>query len=425
MIKKENTSERRRLAEFVIYDKLIPTVILEVLKMLYAVNLNMIKMIQGIKWIPNGNKALENLIANQDGYYKLNNYFNALQSMIEEISTFSNKTLDKSELISVEQSLLMFYYTLQNENITQSENISQIKKIINVLENNIDFYQKDKEHNFHIPTIIENIKMGFCSFSTENSIIDFKSDLAKKDIVDIYRDWFNCYYSLYHLQNYLEQIITNQYVNDWENNVFSIKKIPSSAYYNEHVITGSHDVIVSFCEDISKYYTTSQRIISASLHNTKSRRTFRNRTFGFMYSFSPDIIISMSPSDAEVSIEQHSNTVPNIFKLLKDCIPMCENGKSLHLSTIYLKTMYDFETFKKETIKYNEILIKEGSVPYGMFIFREAIDIHGASVMSYCISHDLPLFICNIDGSLHYIPSEELYKRLKSSIVNSLSTQPL
>lgn len=41
--------------------------------MLYAVNLNMIKMIQGIKWIPNGNKALENLIANQDGYYKLNN----------------------------------------------------------------------------------------------------------------------------------------------------------------------------------------------------------------------------------------------------------------------------------------------------------------------------------------------------------------
>lgn len=73
MIKKENTLERRRLAEFIIYDKLIPTVILEVLKMLYAVNLNMIKMIQGIKWIPNGNKALENLIANQDGYYKLNN----------------------------------------------------------------------------------------------------------------------------------------------------------------------------------------------------------------------------------------------------------------------------------------------------------------------------------------------------------------
>ena len=62
-------------------------------------------------------------------------------------------------------------------------------------------------------------------------------------------------------------------------------------------------------------------------------------------------------------------------------------------------------------------MLKEGTVPYGMLIFREALAQYGLQVISYCICNKLPLFVREPNGDLKYITESDLYDYL-AKVVN-------
>lgn len=379
-----------------------------IIVMLYNVNYKIIKMLEELKWAPYDQDSLAELITESDNFHLMNTYFQMLQSLAEEVKDLN--LLDKDELIDVERALLNFYSTLAQYSTKQN----RVEEICNFLEKHLDFYREDKNNNFHLPTVIKLLHSSFCLFSKTKINIKLKENMNTNEITRLYKAWISSYSALFYFHKYVEKTLTNFYGENWKDNVFDLNKLDGLNCVQE--IKGPSDVIVSFCEDISKYYTTSQQVISASLHNTKSRNTYHGRSFGFMYSFSPDTLIAMNPHDTESAVIPIEDLAESL-KLITRGVPVQDEKHYYCVSPLGLRPIYNFDKFKNETYKYNEILLEAGTVPFGMFIFREALNTHGLSVMACCINHDLPLFICDKNGNMKYIPVNEIHNRL--DIINS------
>lgn len=51
-----------------------------------------------------------------------------------------------------------------------------------------------------------------------------------------------------------------------------------------------------------------------------------------------------------------------------------------------------------------------------MLVFREALTRYGVSIIAYCISHRLSMFVMEENGDLKYYSEDDLYHYLKDSI---------
>ena len=252
-----------------------------------------------------------------------------------------------------------------------------------------------------------------CQHHKENYQFELKPEIEMDSIRKLYFQYLNVTSGFYDFLHEVEKHLIELHKKGWEENVFYPKvgfKLPEKS---EHLgkLCNSSDIIISFCENLDKYVYTSQKMISASLHNTLSRRTYSNRSYGFMYSFNPDTIIGMSYDDAESSTQTIQNKVSLVTYLLQGT-PVDSLIKSYHINPINLKPIYDFSEFKHETMKYNEILLREGTVPFGIFIFREATIESFISAATACVSNSLPLFVCREDGSLDYFTTKDVFDSL-------------
>lgn len=150
-----------------------------------------------------------------------------------------------------------------------------------------------------------------------------------------------------------------------------------------------------------------------------------------MYKYKTDLIIAMSPSDAEASTLSYRDNDTLIHCLLRGT-PIESVVRYYQASTLDLETIYDFNKFKEKTFKYNEILLKEEAKPYDMLIFREVLnEISSKSttevrtydlvknlyeIMLHCFKHNLALFIRVKDVSLKYIPATKIENFVRESI---------
>lgn len=390
---------------------------------MYKMNAQILKMLKDNNWLPLTQNILEDLFANPEYPVILEQYFRKFQYLAKITNNLGK--LDIERLIQLEGLLAEFYSilaknsvgsTAEDESKYLDQKSSMLQEVSNGLKANHDFNAENYRQMFFLDEIINYIKLGFSLGIKKSLPFELKRDIELEESVKIFKDWLNCHNELCDLMKEMENTLFKQFSGEWKKSVFSEDKIQECTTSKDNLtLQGPFDVIISFCEDLTLYDSSNQKMISACLYNTKSEITFKNRTFGFLYSFSPENIIAMSPSDAEASTLPYtkSNT---LIQCLLSGRPAYSESQYLQIIQKHLLPIYDYNEFKRKTLKYNEILLREEAKPYGMLIFREALVQYGVSVIAYCISHRLSMFVREENGDLKYYSEDDLYHYLKDSI---------
>lgn len=388
---------------------------------MYEVNSKILNMLKISKWSPTTQTALENLI--EDPMYRaiIKQYFSVIRNSVKDLKR--NEIFDMDRLQDVEFALAKCYSTLAK----YSAEGERLEKFCNKLYHNIDCKSS-------VDVILKDLEEGFSNFEGKSVIAKLGLKLTTNIIVEIYNVWLDAHTALCDFAKAVEEDLFKLHGEKWYRNVFNLSKITNK---NEYVLEEPVDIIISFCDDLTKYSDSSQKMISACLYNTKSKTTFDNRSFGFLYRFSKDSIIAMSPSDTESALLQFTEN-DNLLHCLFRGTPLESAVSYYHASTIDLMTIYDYDVFKNKTYSYNEIMLKEGTKPYGMLIFREALQSeikddkddsteslilaqHGLQVITYCICNKLPLFVRESNGDLKYLPAE----RIKDIVCKAIDTKAI
>lgn len=385
--------------------------------MLYSVNTKIFDMIKNSKWIPSTVTSLESLLNTKLPDISIDLYLTAISQWYEEVYTRQHGL---RELTRVIHALLLYYRNVQmylNENNSNDSIDNDItKQDIREELNDIIIFLKQFDNNFSSSAddLFAALAKGFSPICKDSFQIDLKRDLTKKEIEIIYLSFLNSMTLMYDLISSIEEKMFHLHQNAWKTRILSEQKVKEFSTSSQFRISGPQDIIVSFCEDINRYLCSNQKIISASLHNTKSRITFKNRRFGFMYNFNPENIIAMCPDDI-----QSSNTSTTVYTELLATIfqgiPIHNLTQRMKLSPIDLKPIYNLDEFKENTILYNEIVLSENAEPFGIFVFRENLNNVKAKVFSLAVVNRLPLFVCNVDGSLNFVSYDKILKIMDNS----------
>lgn len=390
---------------------------------MYKMNAQILKMLKDNNWLPLTQNILEDLFANPEYPVILEQYFRKFQYLAKITNNLGK--LDIEKIIQLEGLLAEFYSilaknsvgsTAEDESKYLDQKSSMLQEVSNGLKANHDFNAENYRQMFFLDEVINYIKFGFSLGIKKSLPFELKSDIELEKSIKIFKDWLNCHNELCDLMKEMENTLFKQFSVEWKKNVFNENKIQKcTTSKNNLTIQGPFDVIISFCEDLTLYDSGNQKMISACLYNTKSDITFKNRTFGFLYSFSQENIIAMSPSDAEASTIFYTKN-NTLIQCLLSGRPVYSGSQYLQVIQKHLLPIYDYNEFKRKTIKYNEILLKEEAKPYGMLVFREALTRYGVSIIAYCISHKLSMFVREENGDLKYYSEDSLYNYLKDSI---------
>ena len=74
--------------------------------------------------------------------------------------------------------------------------------------------------------------------------------------------------------------------------------------------------------------------------------------------------------------------------------------------------LYNQEDILAKTKKYNEILLRPNSQPFGIFVWEEKLAKCKKKVQSLCTVLELPLYIANENGSLLVIPWRDVFNEI-------------
>ena len=369
------------------------------------------------------------------------------------ISTERSKRKELSELLKRQQT----QYKNKEEEIVIQKDVMQPKEALEFLEDELSCYLRsyyddnEEEDNSFFYDILERLKPGIClrwrldhkihnrylsnfhytelqdldSFRIKATClkIRLRNDMTQDDITKLYTSWLNFFFNFFDYVDSLERSIVALHRDSWEGKVFNPAKLTEMGDFQPNKIfkiEEPQNVLISFCNNPRTYLYSSQKMVSTSLHNTMllvagRQRPFQRRTFGFMYDFSPEEIVGMSPSDAEAS-EKKFEHIGAVFKYALQGTPISSLVKRFHISPVDFEPLFDFKKFENKTKYYNEILLKEGNEPYGIFVFKQALERSHITVLSTCIYQDLPLFICNEDGSMIYVPVSDIMDILDGEI---------
>ena len=375
--------------------------------MIYKVNAQLLKMLNDSDFRPANKEVLEAIINAPRKAYKLNRAFDEFEKWYKVIPKNNNTCVDA--ILGACTGLYTYYFYLK-EHLESASNYTQIYKRINDLEHHNAMYFEEHTHEmFYL--------MANCFTLTKGNIPEIKlaDNISKDDVEFLYKCFIGAYSKLFHLISILEKELQtlNEYSwsgmvmgNDWE----ALTKLVTLGNQCYQLIPTSQFAIVSFCEDPSKLYYSTQDAISASLINTQNRKSFHDRSYGFMYSFSTDNLFAMSFEDANSSC-WWDNTLKHLIELLIEGEPLLSVIQGIEASPIDLRPLYKFDELLEKTIKYNEILLKPETKPYGIFVYEEKLGDCFNQACSLCTIFRIPLFICRKDGSMVVIDWRDVFNQ--------------
>lgn len=405
-------------------------------------------MIQNSKWMPSDVSALEKLLNTKIVGININTMLSAISSWFNEVN---EKSKDKNEIliptnkdiILILRCLLQYYKTLlecsneiidinktkKNPKMKNVTAIGEVNEIIECLQKYENMYFKN-DFGTNPEELFKALAQYFYPICNKIWEISLKNELSQKQIKELYIQFLNCGISLYDLVNSISDTMFTLHSDKWISNTLNGKKLNMT--YSKFKIDQPQNVIVSFCVDTSKYASSSQDIISASLFNTKDLvseskddRAFHDRSFGFMFNFSQDTILGMNTEDT-YSYNTDLNSYLEVLGALFQGVALCSNlwaphektpvhtlAKTIQMNSLGLKPIYDLDEFQEKTVIYNEIVLSATAEPYGIFVFREKLYEVLPEVFSLTIAMQLPLFICNQNGSLDCIPCNKISEIIK------------
>lgn len=427
--------------------------------MFYKTNAHLLEMLKNLKFIPSDKNTLEVIINSTKTAGTFNRYFGMYRKWFNKVySTDIEK--GKKELLSLCNSSYLYYeylykyilntqsfkevyatlaqlYHQQNplEHTTLKKTYASQDKILDgrddstesrylaQLNHRQDYAsQINPQQSTDVSKLFDLLERVFGYRSDCVKPLKLKSEITLEEIATIYKKYTSLLSELFSAICSLEDRIIKDNWTDWKCDVLGDKALAQLSLNNKLEIQDPSIVIVSFCNDTSKYFMHTQKMISAMLFKTDTNYSFDDRAFGFMYNAKQEDFIAMSFSDmysSTVTIESLEESFQTLF-----CgKPMLTVDKIIEATPIDLLPLYDLNELLNSTYDYNELLLKPDAKPYGIFVWEKRLSKCFSQVCSLSTVMHIPLFICRQDGSLLIINWQNVFEDVKKYLEKMATKQ--
>lgn len=390
--------------------------------MFYKTNAHLLEMLKNLKFIPSDKNTLEVIINSTKTAGTFNRYFGMYRKWFNKVySTDIEK--GKKELLSLCNSSYLYYEYLYKY-ILNTQSFKEVYAALAQLNNRQDYASQINPQQFtDVSKLFDLLERVFGYRSDCVKPLKLKSEITLEEIATIYKKYTSLLSELFSAICSLEDRIIKDNWTDWKYDVLGDKALAQLSLNNKLEIQDPSIVIVSFCNDTSKYFMHTQKMISAMLFKTDTNYSFDDRAFGFMYNAKQEDFIAMSFSDmysSTVTIESLEESFQTLF-----CgKPMLTVDKIIEATPIDLLPLYDLNELLNSTYDYNELLLKPDAKPYGIFVWEKRLSKCFSQVCSLSTVMHIPLFICRQDGSLLIINWQNVFEDVKKYLEKMATKQP-
>ena len=390
--------------------------------MFYKTNAHLLEMLKNLKFIPSDKNTLEVIINSTKTAGTFNRYFGMYRKWFNKVySTDIEK--GKKELLSLCNSSYLYYEYLYKY-ILNTQSFKEVYAALAQLNHRQDYAsQINPQQSTDVSKLFDLLERVFGYRSDCVKPLILKSEITLEEIATIYKKYTSLLSELFSAICSLEDRIIKDNWTDWKCDVLGDKALAQLSLNNKLEIQDPSIVIVSFCNDISKYFMHTQKMISAMLFKTDTNYSFDDRAFGFMYNAKQEDFIAMSFSDmysSTVTIESLEESFQTLF-----CgKPMLTVDKIIEATPIDLLPLYDLNELLNSTYDYNELLLKPDAKPYGIFVWEKRLSKCFSQVCSLSTVMHIPLFICRQDGSLLIINWQNVFEDVKKYLEKMATKQP-
>ena len=390
--------------------------------MFYKTNAHLLEMLKNLKFIPSDKNTLEVIINSTKTAGTFNRYFGMYRKWFNKVySTDIEK--GKKELLSLCNSSYLYYEYLYKY-ILNTQSFKEVYAALAQLNHRQDYAsQINPQQSTDVSKLFDLLERVFGYRSDCVKPLKLKSEITLEEIATIYKKYTSLLSELFSAICSLEDRIIKDNWTDWKCDVLGDKALAQLSLNNKLEIQDPSIVIVSFCNDTSKYFMRTQKMISAMLFKTDTNYSFDDRAFGFMYNAKQEDFIAMSFSDmysSTVTIESLEESFQTLF-----CgKPMLTVDKIIEATPIDLLPLYDLNELLNSTYDYNELLLKPDAKPYGIFVWEKRLSKCFSQVCSLSTVMHIPLFICRQDGSLLIINWQNVFEDVKKYLEKMATKQP-
>lgn len=390
--------------------------------MFYKTNAHLLEMLKNLKFIPSDKNTLEVIINSTKTAGTFNRYFGMYRKWFNKVySTDIEK--GKKELLSLCNSSYLYYEYLYKY-ILNTQSFKEVYAALAQLNHRQDYASQINPQQFtDVSKLFDLLERVFGYRSDCVKPLKLKSEITLEEIATIYKKYTSLLSELFSAICSLEDRIIKDNWTDWKCDVLGDKALAQLSLNNKLEIQDPSIVIVSFCNDTSKYFMHTQKMISAMLFKTNINYSFDDRAFGFMYNAKQEDFIAMSFSDmysSTVTIESLEESFQTLF-----CgKPMLTVDKIIEATPIDLLPLYDLNELLNSTYDYNELLLKPDAKPYGIFVWEKRLSKCFSQVCSLSTVMHIPLFICRQDGSLLIINWQNVFEDVKKYLEKMATKQP-
>ena len=389
--------------------------------MFYKTNAHLLEMLKNLKFIPSDKNTLEVIINSTKTAGTFNRYFGMYRKWFNKVySTDIEK--GKKELLSLCNSSYLYYEYLYKY-ILNTQSFKEVYAALAQLNHRQDYAsQINPQQSTDVSKLFDLLERVFGYRSDCVKPLKLKSEITLEEIATIYKKYTSLLSELFSAICSLEDRIIKDNWTDWKCDVLGDKALAQLSLNNKLEIQDPSIVIVSFCNDTSKYFMHTQKMISAMLFKTDTNYSFDDRAFGFMYNAKQEDFIAMSFSDmysSTVTIESLEESFQTLF-----CgKPMLTVDKIIEATPIDLLPLYDLNELLNSTYDYNELLLKPDAKPYGIFVWEKRLSKCFSQVCSLSTVMHIPLFICRQDGSLLIINWQNVFEDVKKYLEKMATKQ--
>lgn len=389
--------------------------------MFYKTNAHLLEMLKNLKFIPSDKDTLEAIINSTKTAGKFNRYFEMYREWFNRVYS-TNVEKGKKELLSLCNSSYLYYEYLYKY-ILNTQSFKEVyAALAQLYHQQNSTSQINLQQSTEISKLFDLLERVFGYRSDCVKPLKLKSEITLEEIATIYKKYTSLLSELFSAICSLEDRIIQDNWTDWKCNVLGDKALAQLPLNNKLEIQDPSIIIVSFCNDTSKYFTHTQKMISAMLFKTDTNYSFDNRAFGFMYNAKQEDFIAMSFSDmysSTITIE----SLEESFKTLFCGKPMLTVDKIIEATPIDLLPLYDLNELLNNTYDYNELLLKPDAKPYGIFVWEEQLEECFSQVCSLSTVMRIPLFICKQNGSMVIINWQNVFKEVKKYLEKMTTKQ--
>ena len=393
--------------------------------MFYKTNAHLLEMLKNLKFIPSDKNTLEVIINSTKTAGTFNRYFGMYRKWFNKVySTDIEK--GKKELLSLCNSSYLYYEYLYKY-ILNTQSFKEVyAALAQLYHQQNSTSQINLQQSTEISKLFDLLERVFGYRSDCVKPLKLKSEITLEEIATIYKKYTSLLSELFSAICSLEDRIIKDNWTDWKCDVLGDKALAQLSLNNKLEIQDPSIVIVNFCNDTSKYFMHTQKMISAMLFKTDTNYSFDDRAFGFMYNAKQEDFIAMSFSDmysSTITIE----SLEESFKTLFCGKPMLTVDKIIEATPIDLLPLYDLNELLNNTYDYNELLLKPDAKPYGIFVWEERLeerlDECFSQVRSLSTVMRMPLFICKQNGSMVIINWQNVFKEVKKYLEKMTTKQ--